>query len=345
MRSFASLFALLTLLALACVLPAVAQQRIIYDDDCSQDNDCVATLPILYRLADRGEIEILAMVADSANPYSAPVLHVFAKQAGHPQMPIGANQSNDPATASCAEDKCNGSDWAQQLVTRFDPGDTRDNYPDCVTVYRKALANQPDHSVSIVETGFATCLDRLLKSRPDAISRLSGEALVKRSVKLLSIMGGKYPSGSEWNFRSDAPGYNALFVQWTRQNGFPPVYLNGYANGKKVMAGPPAGADPTVDADAYGMQLVGVTQRPMWDALSALYAARGVDYAGTTYFMLSKPGTVSVDAATGADTWSDDVDSGHYVLTNDASDEALSALLDGYAHDTGLLAKAPAASK
>lgn len=339
MRSFVSLLALLMLLASGCVLSAVAQQRIIYDDDCSQDNDCVATLPILYRLADRGEIEILAMVADSANPYSAPVLHVFAKQAGHPQMPIGANQSNDPATASCAEDKCNASDWAQQLVARFDPGDTRDNYPDCVTVYRKALANQPDHSVSIVETGFATCLNRLLKSKPDAISRLSGEALVKRSVKLLSIMGGKYPSGSEWNFRSDASGYNSLFVRWTRQNGFPPIYLNGYSNGKNVKAGPPASADPTVDADAYGMQLVGVTQRPMWDALSALYAARGVDYAGTTYFMLSKPGTVEVDAATGADTWSDDVDSGHYVLTNDASDEALSALLDGYAHDTGLLAK------
>jgi hypothetical protein len=152
-------------------------------------------------------------------------------------------------------------------------------------------------------------------------------------------MGGQYPSGSEWNFRSDAPGYNALFLQWTRQHGFPPVYLNGYSNGEHVLAGPPASADPAVDPDAYGMQLVGVTQRPMWDVLSALYAARGLDYAGTTYFMLSKPGTVEVAAATGADTWSDDTDSGHYVLTNEASDETLSALLDGYAHSTGLLAQ------
>jgi hypothetical protein len=339
MSSFVSRLALIVLLATGCVLPATAQQRIIYDDDCSQDNDCVATLPILYRLADRGEIEILAMVADSANPYSAPVFHVFADQAGRPQMPIGANQSNDPATALCAEDKCNASDWTQQLVARFDPGDTRAAYPDCVTVYRKALASQPEHSVSIVETGFATCLNRLLKSRSDAISRLSGAALVKRSAKLLSIMGGQYPSGSEWNFRSDAPGYNALFLQWTRQHGFPPVYLNGYSNGEHVLAGPPASADPAVDPDAYGMQLVGVTQRPMWDVLSALYAARGLDYAGTTYFMLSKPGTVEVAAATGADTWSDDTDSGHYVLTNEASDETLSALLDGYAHSTSLLAQ------
>jgi hypothetical protein len=162
---------------------------------------------------------------------------------------------------------------------------------------------------------------------------------VKRSVKLLSIMGGRYPSGTEWNFRSDAAGYNTLFLEWTQQHGFPPIYLNGYSNGKNVLAGPPASADPAVDPDAYGMQLVNVTQRPMWDVLSVLYAARGLDYAGTTYFMLSKPGTVSVDAATGEDTWSDDTDSGHYVLTNDASDETLSALLDGYAHTTGFLAK------
>src|ERR1035438_8405662 len=146
MRSCIYGLTLLMLLAPGCVLPTSAQQRIIYDDDCSQDNDCVATLPILYRLADRGDIEILAMVADSANPYSAPVFHVFAVQAGRPQMPIGANQSNDPATALCVEGKCNASDWTQQLVARFDPGDTRAAYPDCVTVYRKALANQPEHS-------------------------------------------------------------------------------------------------------------------------------------------------------------------------------------------------------
>src|ERR1035437_6549949 len=97
MRSFVRRLALIVLLATGCgwVLPAAAQQRIIYDHDCSQDNDCVVTLPILYRLADRGEIEILAMVADSANPYSAPVFRVFAKQAVHPEMPIGANQSHE----------------------------------------------------------------------------------------------------------------------------------------------------------------------------------------------------------------------------------------------------------
>ena len=338
MRAWICFFAVVIFVAPWNAQQAWAQQRIIYDDDCSNDVDCVATLPILYQFADRGEIRILAMVADSANPLSAPVLRIFANYAGHPQTPIGANLTDEPANALCVKNRCNQSKWTEELVQRFDSGDTRTHYPDCVAVYRKALADQPKHSVSIVETGFATCLVRLLASPPDTTSRLSGAALVKRTVKLLSVMGGRYPTGIEWNFQCDASGFNALFSKWTRQNGFPPVYLNGFANGEHVLAGAPAAASSTTNPTFYGMQLEGTAQRPMWDMLSALFAVRGVSYAGTNYFKVSRPGTVAVDAETGADTWSDANDSGHYVLTNASPDETFSALFDGYTHATGFLA-------
>ena len=319
-----------------------AQQRIIYDDDCSQDVDCVNTLPILYALEDRGEINILAMVADSANPLTAPVMKIFANYGGHPQTPIGANQSGDPASALCVKNKCNESYWATGLVQRFDPGDTRANYPGCVAVYRKALAHEAAHSVAIVVTGFSPCLNQLLASGPDATSKLSGAELVKQKVKLLSVMGGKYPQGTEWNFECDAPGFHKLFTQWTKQNGYPSIYFNGFANGLDILAGPPATASPTTNPTKYGLDLAKTAQRPMWDMLSALFAARGLAYQGTTYFTLSQPGTIALDAQTGADTWSAAVDSGHYVITNAASNETFMALFDGYAHPSGFLAK-PAA--
>jgi len=159
---------------------------------------------------------------------------------------------------------------------------------------------------------------------------------------MLSVMGGKYPTGTEWNFECDAPGFHKLFAQWTRQNGYPPVYLNGFANGLYILAGAPATASPTVNPTRYALQLAETDQRPMWDMLSALFAARGLAYEGKTYFTQSAPGTLTVDAATGADTWSTTADSGHYVLTNAASNETFSALFDGYAHNTGFLAKEPA---
>jgi hypothetical protein len=318
-----------------------AQQRVIYDDDCSQDVDCVATLPILYSLEDRGEVQILATVADSADPFSAPVMRVFAKYAGHPKTLIGANQTNDPATALCAKNQCNESVWAEKLLARFDPGDTRAKYPECVAVYRRVLAKQPDHSVDVVVTGFATCLNQLLASPADAVSPLGGAALVKQKVKLLSVMGGRYPSGIEWNFECDAPGFHELFANWTRQHGYPPVYLNGFANGEQVLAGSPRNALETVNPTRYGLWLAGTDQRPMWDMLSVLFAARGAAYEGTTYFSVSVAGTAAVDAVTGADTWSEGNDSGQYVITNAATDEVFSQLFDGYkykgflAHEQG----------
>jgi hypothetical protein len=320
-------------------VPALAQQRLIYDDDCSQDVDCVATLPILHALEDRGEIKILAMIAGSANPTTAPVMRLFADYAGHRGMVIGANQTDRPDSELCKKNNCNVGGWGEKLVERFDPGDTRAKYPDCVAVYRRVLAKAPKHSVAIAATGFATCLNQLIASPADKVSPLTGAELLKRKVKLLSVMGGRYPSGSEWNFQCDAPGYHRLFVEWTRQHGYPPVYLNGFENGEHILAGAPAAADPKVNPTRYGLQLVGFDQRPMWDMLSALFAARGLSYGGTVYFKVGAAGTVEVDAATGVDTWSADVDSGHYVLRNVASNETFEAMFDGFAHTTGFLAK------
>ena len=319
----------LTLLFSISAVSASAQQRLIFDDDCSQDVDCVVSLPIVHTLAAHREIKILAMIADSADPYTAPTMRIFSKQAGDHHLPIGANLTSDPVTAFCQHDNCNGSKWAAQLVARFDPGDSRTNYPDCVTVYRRALAHQPAHSVAIVATGFATCLNQLLASPPDSISRLPGDDLVRQQVKLLSIMGGRYPSGSEWNFECDSTGYHALLTQWTKQNGYPPVFLNGYTNGEHVLAGPAATASPLKDPTRFALDLVGTAQRPMWDELSVLLAARGLTYKGTTYFTLSRGGTVSVSATDGSDIWSADIDSGHFVITNAVPDATLSALLQG----------------
>ncbi len=329
----------LALLLLLLRIEAHAQQAMIFDDDCSQDVDCVNTLPILYALEDRHEIRLLAMVADSANPLSAPVLKLFAVHAGHGETPVGANQAVDPATATCRKEHCNESVWAEKLVARFAAGDTRAHYPDCVSVYRKALATAPPHSVAVVATGFATCLNQLLASPPDRVSKLSGEEMVQQKVKLLSVMGGRYPSGIEWNFECDAPGYHALFARWTRQNGFPPVYLNGFENGEFVLAGAPAGASQLANPTRYALRLADADQRPMWDMLSVLFAARGKGSKGQPYFAVSKPGTVEVSAADGTDRWSDSSDSGHLVISNAASNETFSALFDGFSHPAGFLAQ------
>ena len=62
--------------------------------------------------------------------------------------------------------------------------------PDGWQLYRRLLAAQPDHLVSICSTGFVSCLTQLLASKPDEFSPLSGIELVQQKVKCLYLMAG-----------------------------------------------------------------------------------------------------------------------------------------------------------
>ena len=113
--------ALAFLLAGACT-SARAQQTLIYDDDCSQDVDCVATLPIRACARGPGEVHILAMIADSANPLTAPVLRLFANYAGHRDLIIGANQTAEPDNPNCVKTSaaraCGPTRWSSASIRR-----------------------------------------------------------------------------------------------------------------------------------------------------------------------------------------------------------------------------------
>jgi len=315
----------LLLLLVLVSIPAFGQVHVLYDDDCTNDNDCPVNFATLHKLADAGEIKILATVADSANPLAAPAMKVFNTYYGRAGIPVGANQTAGPDNPLCVKNLCNQSTWLGGVVSHFDLGDTRAKYPDCVTVYRETLAKEADQSVVIVATGFLTCVAQLLATK-------GGPELVKAKVAKLVVMGGAYPKGLEFNLDSDPADSAAVFTTWTTANGYPPVWLISFADGAKALSGPPAGDDPTTHPGVYAFQLAKSTQRGSWDSMSILFAARGLAYKGTTYWTDSGDGTVVMDAATGADTFSTATASGHHFLINALSNEGFAAILDGYKH-------------
>src|SRR6185295_11094338 len=96
-------------------------------------------------------------------------------------------------------------------------------------VYRKVLASQPDKTVTIITVGFLTNLSALLQSPPDKYSRLNGKELIKRKVKQLLCMAGRFPSGSEFNVKMDAVASQFVFNNWET-----PVLLSGVEIGFKI---------------------------------------------------------------------------------------------------------------
>src|SRR5436309_4814707 len=84
--------------------------NVIIDSDMSLDSDDVGDHAVLWGLSNRHEVNVLALIASSANDYSAPAMRAIANYYGHPDVPVGAHKGNTPTADSSAN-----SPYAQQI--------------------------------------------------------------------------------------------------------------------------------------------------------------------------------------------------------------------------------------
>jgi hypothetical protein len=304
--------------------------NIILSDDMDTDPDGALEIEALLHWADIGAANILAMVADSPNPYAAPVMHILTSYSGY-TIPIGAYQGGSEA----------GSSFTQATVAQFNPGDTRANYPACATTLRTALAAAANSSVVIVTTGFGTCLNELLTSSADGISPLTGSQLIESKVIRYVSVAGDYPQAVggtcgggegqlEYNFCAYDPGdWNNIFTTWTTQNGFPPIVSVSFTSGINAGTFGLPSSFPSTNPAQYLVQQSGFVNRPPWGVLGIWYAVFG-NVAGA--FTLTGSGTNTVNGTTGANVWSSSPQAGQYYLINAKSAPFYQAYFDGQSY-------------
>jgi purine nucleosidase len=158
--------------------------------------------------------------------------------------------------------------------------------PEAGAVLRRALERAADGSVIIVQTGFSTNLARLLDSPADV-------ALIRRKVRLLSMMAGQFPLGPpEYNVKTDIPAARKVFEQWPT-----PIVTSGFEIGQALLFPARAvehdfqwAAEHPV-ADAYRNYKKMPYDRPTWDLTAVLYALR----PDSGYLDVSPPGRIAVD--------------------------------------------------
>lgn len=234
--------------------------RLILDTDLSSDVDDVGAVALLHALARQGKVQILAMQVSSGDLWSVPCLAALNTWFGRPDIPIGmvkgeAVQHESKYTRTIAEE------FPHETTTGAE-------VPDAVELYRRILAEQPDHTVTLVTIGYLTNLANLLQSEADEISPLDGLALVRQKVQRLVCMGGEYPSGREWNFFQDSEAAASVVAHWPT-----PVVFSGFEIGKEIMTG--AGlrkvAQPNPVQRSYELYN-GLTDRPSWDQVAVYYA-------------------------------------------------------------------------
>ena len=141
---------------------------VILDTDIGSSTDDLFALEMLYRYEEQGRCRLLGVIVDREGEQNAVFTDVMNTYFGHGDVPIGLVREgiDSPAVWIDYAHVANMQDANRQPMfhrTVTDYG----TLPDGWQLYRRLLAAQPDHSVSIACTGFVTCLAQLLQSEGD----------------------------------------------------------------------------------------------------------------------------------------------------------------------------------
>lgn len=191
-----------------------APEKVIFDTDMGNDVDDVLALDILYKYVDAGKIDLLAVMSSKDSEGSAPFIDIMNTFYGHPHMAVGVVRhgalGGDPKGYDYKVWKMKEAQGRPLFRTSIKD---YTKLPDAHLLYRKILAKQPDHSVTIISVGFSTNLARLLLTGPDRYSRLTGRELVARKVKGFSLMAGDFATRNpEFNVKCDIASAQMFFA-------------------------------------------------------------------------------------------------------------------------------------
>jgi inosine-uridine nucleoside N-ribohydrolase len=283
---------LILVIAFSCTVSAQAPPNIIFDTDMGNDIDDALALAMLHAFQSRHEANLIAVTVTKDNQWAAPYIDLVDTFYGRREIPIGMVRNGKTPEPSPMI----------QVPSERRRGDGSFVYPhkivdgsqarEAVSLLRQTLAKQADGSVVIVQVGFSTNLARLLETKADAASADDGPTLVRKKVRLLSVMGGNFSDRkSEFNLAKDVPAAVKLFHDWPT-----PIVVSGF----EVGAALPFPAQRIEHdftyvpnhpvAEAYRSYMKMPYDRPTWDLTAVLYAVRPDE----NYFALSPPGTITV---------------------------------------------------
>ncbi len=292
-----SVACLIVFLSLASFVRASEPAKVIFDTDISGDVDDVLALAMLHTLADRGECELLAVTISKINPFTGPFVDAVNTFYGRPDIPIGVTrnaQRRDSKYLHLVQTRDGGQ-------FRY-PHDVLSNnaLPTAVSLLRRTLSRQPDHSVILIQVGLAANLADLVESPPDEISPLSGPELVRNKVRLVEVMAGSFIpiAGDEHyleaNVRNGIDSMQRFAEQWPHSV---PVIWSGFEIGiaapypRESIARDFRYTGHHIVPEAYLLHSGPNHDRPTWDLTSVLHALRADD----DYFDLSPAGRVTVE--------------------------------------------------
>ena len=267
---------------------------VILDTDIGSSTDDLFALEMLYRYEEQRQCRLLGVVVNREGEDCAACADVMNTYFGHSDIPIGLVRDGieNPAVwidykALPTHSDSNGNLLFQRSVADYAA------LPDGWQLYRRLLAAQPDHSVSIVSIGFVTCLAQLLESEADEYSPLDGVELVRRKVKCLYAMGGVFGEAEEpdFNFSQGITFAKTFFSLWPQEVD---IVFSPQEVGQEIEYTPEQVIADIDWTDRHPIKQVYMnyncnTGQRMWDPMAVINAVEG-----DSQFSLSERGSVKL---------------------------------------------------
>jgi hypothetical protein len=304
---------------------------VIFDTDMDSDVDDVAALAQLHVMADRGEVELMAVMVSGRNEWSAPCIDAINTFYGRPDLPIGQ--------VSGTRGIRQNSLFAQSVAEAF-PQDYRERHQkvESAALYRRLLATRPSQSVVVIGVGDLTNLAALLDTHADAVSALDGRALVKAKVAHYVCMGSRYPAETDprttkWgNFRTDPESTREVNDRWPTMLTYTGggAFADSMAIGREIVKRDPSVWPVSLAYRTYFEKSKTGPVRHTADSLAVLVAVRGFE----PWFKVVDQGSNHIDSI-GRNAWraEPDVPNRRYTseLVNPADAPRVAALLEDLA--------------
>ncbi len=260
-------------------------EKVIFDTDVGGDVDDAGALAVLHALADRNEIEILAIGVVIGHEAGVPFVHAVNTWYGRPELPIGTIKENAPYARD---------EYMESVLDEYPHSLTQQSAPDVVNLYRKVLASQPDSSVTLIVVGPATNIYNLLNSPPDEISPLNGVDLIRKKIKLYAAGGngnGGLPQGKcGYNYYMDLEAASGELSLIPVE--IPMVYAGGSGDDLKIGSALQQLREDHIIRRSYEEYYDGTARsRPTWDQLRVFFGSKPELH---NLWDISSPGNITV---------------------------------------------------
>lgn len=287
--------------------PASANSKIptvIFDTDIGSDCDDAGAMATMHALADAGELRILGVIFSSGRvKYGVGVCDAINTYYGRGNLPLGQYKRDDvgdPTDSYSSAIATNTARFGHDVV---------DDAPELVSVYRKLLASQPDHSVTLLTVGHPHGLVHLMRDQ-------QGMELIRTKVTRWVAMG-----MGGWNFEQCGM---AAYCQELLQRWPLPFYIS--PAGEEIITGNrllPKTPETNPVREAYRLWRTALKDgRSSWDQVATLFVAR------PELFNVQSRGRVEWSAK-GHIVWNADVDNpNHFLVTPKLSNTEMADLIE-----------------